>query len=248
MICEPSCEKERIEQVIRHAIWSSGRGGVVIGVSGGVDSAVVVALCVAALGEDRVLGLLLPSDTSKMEDVNDARNLCNSLGIRYQIIHIQPFLEVYSSLPGFTHNKYLLGNIMARLRMTILYYFANRNNVLVCGTSNRSEYLLGYYTKFGDNAADIQPILHLYKTEIYELATFLGIPKPIIKKTPSAGLWAEQSDEKEIGLSYAEIDPALQRLEENGWIAHTPTERRVLDITKRNLHKRLPPISLLGDH
>jgi NAD+ synthase len=134
---------------------------------------------------------------------------------------------------------------MARIRMAVLYYHANREHRLVCGTSNRSEYLLGYCTKFGDNAADIQPILHLYKTEVYEIAHEIGIPEPIIKKIPSAGLWKGQSDEGEIGLSYDEIDASLRGLEAGGWRAANPTEERVLALVQKNAHKRLSVPSLL---
>jgi len=248
MMCEPNCEKERIEQMIRGTLWSSGYKGVVIGVSGGVDSAVVVSLCTSALGKDHVIGLLLPSLISRTVDITDAQNLCNHLSIQYHLISIQPFLDTYKNLPGFTQDQYLLGNIMARLRMTILYYYANRENLLVCGTSNRSEYMLGYCTKFGDNAADIQPILHLYKTEVYKLASYLGIPETIIKKTPSAGLWTEQSDEDEIGLPYSDIDCALQALEKNGWNASTPAEKIILNLVKQNQHKRMPPVNMLGKY
>jgi NAD+ synthase len=130
--------------------------------------------------------------------------------------------------------------------MVILYYHANRDGFLVCGTSNRTEYLLGYCTKFGDNAADIQPILHLYKTDIFEYARELGISDDIVRKTPSAGLWAGQSDEAELGLSYPEIDTALKALEKNGWNSTNPTDQRVLALVKKSVHKRMSPPSLSG--
>jgi NAD+ synthase len=126
----------------------------------------------------------------------------------------------------------------------VLYFHANRDHRLVCGTSNRSEYMLGYCTKFGDNAADFQPILHLYKTDVYDIARELGIPEPIVKKAPSAGLWAGQSDEGEIGLSYEEIDASLKYLETNGWVASNPSQEKVLALVKKNAHKRLPAPSL----
>lgn len=154
-------------------------------------------------------------------------------------------LKGFRSIPGFTETPYLLGNLMARLRMVTLYYHANRDNRIVCGTSNRSEYMLGYCTKHGDNAADIQPLLHLYKTDVYVVARELGIPEPIMKKAPSAGLWEGQSDEKEIGLSYAEIDTSLKALEQAGWQPRTPTEERVLALVKRSAHKRMAAPNLL---
>jgi NAD+ synthase len=130
--------------------------------------------------------------------------------------------------------------------MVILYYYANRDGLLVCGTSNRTEYLLGYCTKFGDNAADLQPIIHLYKTDIFEYAREIGIPERIIKKTPSAGLWAGQSDEAELGITYYEIDTALRALEKNGWNSTNPTEERVLALVKKSSHKRMNPPNLSG--
>jgi NAD+ synthase len=135
---------------------------------------------------------------------------------------------------------------MARIRMTILYYHANRDNRLVCGTSNRSEYLLGYCTKFGDNAADIQPILHLYKSDVYTMAEELGIPEPIRRKVPSAGLWEDQSDEKELGLSYSQIDASLRALEAHDWRPEDETGERVLAMVKKSVHKRTGAPSLLA--
>src|SRR5208337_316337 len=188
MARELGCRMGEIEQMIRYAYWNSGCTGIVVGVSGGVDSAVAAAFCCRAIGPEKVLGLSLPTSVSNPQDVKDAQELCAGLGMEHRVVNIDP----------------LLGNLMARIRMTVLYYHANRDHRLVCGTSNRSECMLGYCTKYGDNAADFQPIIHLYKTEVYEMAKEMKIPTPITEKTPSAGLWAGQSDEGEIGLSYAE--------------------------------------------
>ena len=163
MTVDCGCGLGRIEQMIRFTVWNSGAAGVVIGVSGGVDSAVAAAMCCKALSGENVLGLTLPSAITSDADIRDAADLCLELGMRHEIISIEPFLDTYRKLPGFTGTSYILGNLMARTRMAILYYYANRDNRLVCGTSNRTEYMLGYTTKFGDNAADFQPILHLYK-------------------------------------------------------------------------------------
>lgn len=244
---ELGCRMGRVEQMIRYAYWSSGCKGIVIGVSGGVDSSVALAFCCRAIGPDNVLALSLPSQVSSPRDTRDATDLCAALGVRHQVIAIGPMLDAYRTLPGFIGTPYLLGNLMARIRMTVLYYHANRDNLLVCGTSNRSESLLGYFTKFGDSAADIQPILHLYKSEVYEMAKELKIPDPIIRKPPSAGLWAGQTDEGEIGLSYAEIDSSLQALEKNNWTATTPAEEKVLARVKKSAHKRIPAPSLSAE-
>lgn len=245
MICGIGCEIERIEQMIRHAVWSSGSAGIVVGVSGGVDSAVAAALCSRAVGGERVCGITLPAAITPADDIAEARTLCEAFGIAHTVAGIEPIVDAFTTLPDFSSSPYLMGNIMARIRMTVLYYYANKSRSLVCGTSNRSEYMLGYCTKFGDNAADFQPLLHLYKTEIFEMARELGIPEPIRTKPPSAGLWPGQEDEAEIGLSYTEIDEALRSLEESGWKPETGKERIVMDRVIRNMHKRMPPPHLL---
>jgi len=216
-----------------------------VGLSGGVDSAVAATFCCRAIGAEKVLGLSLPSVVSNPADIVDAAALCNQLGMEHRIVSIDPMLNGFKTIPEFKESQYLIGNLMARIRMTVLYYHANRDNSLVCGTSNRSEYMLGYCTKFGDNAADFQPLLHMYKTEVYIIAQELGIPESIIKKTPSAGLWEGQSDEEEIGLSYAEIDNSLQALEQQRWKATTATDQKVLDLVQKSEHKRIGVPNLL---
>jgi NAD+ synthase len=232
--------------MIRAALWESGCGGAVVGLSGGVDSAVAAVLCVKALGKEHVLGLAMPSSLTPPDDLDDVRGFCDSFGIEYRVLPIEPILDAYFALPGTERTPYLAGNLMARIRMTLLYYVANRERRLVCGTSNKSEYLLGYSTKYGDSAADVQPILHLYKTQVYALARALGVGRRIIDKPPSAGLWHGQTDEGEIGLSYVDIDAALAALEEHEWLPGSPTEERVLAMVKKTEHKRLAPPNLLG--
>jgi NAD+ synthase len=240
------CALGRIEQLIRYAYWNSGCSGLVIGLSGGVDSSVAAAMCCRAVGGERVLGLMLPSSVTPQADLEDAALLCRILGMDHRVISIEPMLDAYRSMDGYRESPVLLGNIMARTRMAVLYYHANRDGRLVCGTSNRTEYLLGYTTKFGDNAADLQPILHLYKTEVYEAARELGLPERILAKAPSAGLWAGQADEAEIGLTYPRIDAALRALEGNGWKSSNEAEEKVLTLVKKTQHKRLPAPSLLS--
>ncbi len=242
---EFECRMGQVEQMIRHTYWSSGCTGIIVGVSGGVDSALAAAFCCRAIGPDKVLGLSLPASVSNPQDVQDARELCTGLGIEHRVVSIDPMLAAFATLPGFVESPYLSGNLMARIRMTVLYYHANRDHRLVCGTSNRSEFLLGYCTKYGDNAADFQPIVHLYKTDVYEMAKKMKIPASILTKTPSAGLWAGQSDEGEIGLSYDEIDAALKNLEAHDWKAGSPAEEKVLVRAQKNAHKRFAAPNLL---
>lgn len=239
------CRMGQVEQMIRYTYWNSGCSGIVIGVSGGVDSAVAAAFCCRAVGPDKVLGLSLPSAVNAQADCNDAAALCAALGMEHRIISIEPILAGFRQIPGFTASRYELGNLMARIRMAVLYFHANREHRFVCGTSNRTEYLLGYSTKFGDSAADIQPILHLYKSEVYRMAGELGIPEAIIRKAPSAGLWEGQSDEEEIGYSYDQIDTALMALEDHTWEPANPVEEKVLAMVKKSGHKRRGAPNLL---
>ena len=244
-MCEIGCECERIEQMIRHTLWSSRAKGIVVGISGGVDSALAAALCARAVGGEQVMGITLPSPVTPEADLKDGEALCAAFNIPFKTISIEPMLSAFAGMDDFENTHYLCGNLMARIRMTTLYYHANRLHYLVCGTSNRSEYMLGYSTKYGDSAADIQPILHCYKTRIYALAEEVGVPAPIIEKPPSAGLWPGQSDEAEIGFTYAEIDSALASLEVNGWTASNAQEELILGKVQASLHKRMNPPNLL---
>ncbi|MDI9634116.1 MAG: NAD+ synthase [Methanolinea sp.] len=243
---EDGCVLGRIEHLLRYVYWRSGSRGYVVGVSGGIDSAVAVTMCCRAVGPERVLGLVLPSRVTDPSDIEDAREVCGNLGVECRVIDIEPVLSSFRALLGYRDDPRLLGNLMARTRMAILYYHANREGMLVCGTSNRTEYMIGYCTKWGDNAADVQPLLHLYKTEVIALAETMGnIPERVRRKAPTAGLWPGQTDEGEIGLSYPEIDAALRALAENGWVSRNPVEERVLSMVRASAHKREPPPSLL---
>ena len=246
MALELACRMGMIEHMIRYEYWNSGATGIVIGLSGGVDSAVAAAFCCRSIGPEKVLGIFMPSSVTGRQDEKDVADFCTTFGISLQVINIDPILAGFKSMPAVKESRLLNGNLMARIRMTILYYQANTGNRIVCGTSNRSEYMLGYCTKFGDNAADIQPIVHLYKTEIYKIAREIGVTETIISKPPSAGLWEGQSDEGELGLSYEEIDSSLVCLEKNNWKPATQTEEKVLALVKKSSHKRLPAPNLLA--
>ncbi|MDH7594100.1 MAG: NAD+ synthase [Methanomicrobiales archaeon] len=239
-------EIDRITDFISGVVSKSKSRGVVIGVSGGVDSALASALCARALGSSNVEAYILPAGVSTPEDLQDAERHCAEYGIPCRVVSIEPVLEAYRKMEYFLPERRLLGNLMARTRMAVLYYHANRGGRLVCGTSNRSEYLLGYCTKFGDSAADLQPILHLYKTEVYALARVLGIAERILMKPPSAGLWPGQWDEEEIGLTYREIDETLASLERKSWRSEGELEDRVLSMVLASRHKRIFPMSLLS--
>lgn len=206
--------KEEIIELIRKKFNESDVKGVVIGLSGGIDSTAVLFLCVQALGKDKVLGVMMPSKVNQKEDVDDVVEICKNFGVKYKIIKIDPMLNEFGKVLDLS-DKIVKGNLMARIRMCILYYFANKEKLLVVGTGNKSEYLQGYFTLHGDAACDLSPLKNLYKTEIKELTKELGIPKKIIEKIPTAGLWEGQTDEDELGISYDELDKILPFLEKS---------------------------------
>ncbi len=223
-----------------------GEKKAIIGISGGIDSAVVASLLVRTLGRERVIALFMPDSRTSPSDAADVASLGDSLGINICKVDITPVTGAFSTLLSVNDPR-LLGNIKSRTRMIILYYHANLHNGLVIGTTNRSEYLTGYFTKFGDGACDLEPIMHLYKHQVRSLASFLGVPESIIRKSPSAGLWESQTDESEMGFTYEHLDAFLERYELNQGSAKplNEEETRMLSLVKGSSHKRKPPRSLL---
>ncbi|MDF9744914.1 NAD+ synthase [Natrinema salsiterrestre] len=230
--------RERIVADIRTRVANAGAAGVVVAMSGGIDSTLTTALAVEALGTDRVLGLGLPCHKAEGAHVSDARTIAEGMGIDFEEIQLRPLLEAFegtvaselepegASSEGADERALETGNVVARLRMVTAYYAANRGSRLVLGTANRSEQLLGYFTKYGDGAADAYPIGECYKTEVRALAKHVGIPRRIIGKEPTAGFWATQTDADELGAQYDVIDPLLYRLVDEG----LPLEEAVTDL------------------
>lgn len=198
-----------IARFIRETVGKNGFEKAVIGVSGGIDSAVVLALTVDALGCDAVHGVMLPYRTSSPASLNDARTLCQNLAVSWTEIDISPMVDGYFSQMKGVIQPLSIGNFCARQRMASLYHQSEMLKALVIGTSNKSELLIGYSTLYGDSAAAMYPIGDLYKTQIFSLAEILPIPSAIIKKAPSADLWQNQTDESEIGMTYARLDELL---------------------------------------
>ncbi len=208
---------EKITDFIRNTVEGAGAEGVVVGVSGGVDSACVAKLCTMALGSERVFALIMPEKgVTPEEDVEDALKLCEELGVESRTLEISPAVSSICDLLKCERKGIPFANIKPRVRMILLYYHANSMNRLVAGTGNRSELLAGYFTKYGDGGVDFLPIGDLYKTEVFQLAEYLGIPERIRKKKPSARLWSGQTDEGEMGISYSELDSVLMAMEELG--------------------------------
>jgi NAD+ synthase len=219
---------------------------VVVGLSGGIDSALVAVLCKEAFG-DNLLCIMMPSHYSSDNSIDDAVELCKKFDIRYETHSIEPLLKAYESNMDTNLRK---GNFSARMRMSILYDISARENAFVIGTSNKSELMLGYGTLFGDLASAINPIGDLYKSEVFEFSEYLGVCESIIKKPPSADLWAGQSDEADLGYTYAQIDEVLKELIENRLsrdeVLALGFDKNLIDmLLKRifqNQFKRKPPI------
>jgi len=206
----------KIKRFIRDYLEKSGAKGIVLGLSGGVDSCTASALCALAIGGDKVFGLLMPEqETYNAKDVEHAKLVAKKFGVKTETIDITSTLEAfYNSIPIFEPlDKLCEGNIKARVRMTYWYYYANKLDMLVCGSSDKSETMMGYFTKWGDVAADISPIMDLYKTQVRKLAQHIGIPKEIITKPASPALWPGQLAEQELGVRYEILDLILYGLE-----------------------------------
>jgi NAD+ synthase len=214
-----------IRSFLADYLADSGAAGYVVGVSGGLDSALAVHLLADAVGPDRVTGLILPADPSDPQNIADARELCEDLGVEYRETDIQPLVDDVTAAYHGDLPKTAYGNAQARVRMTLLFQAANAEDLLVVGPNNRSELLLGYFTKYGDGAADVAPLADLYKTEVFDLARRVGVPDHIVEKTPTAELWAGQTDPGELGATYETIDPILR--------AYVDDDRAVSDVVDR---------------
>ncbi len=240
-----------IGSFIRHHVAESGARGIVLGMSGGVDSSLVATLCVGAVGPERVTGVWAGEGPAKGPDFRDAADMAESLGIELRRLDIASLAGAFQrSLKMKRADRIAVGNVKARIRMIILYSIANTERRVVMGTGNKSEIAVGYFTKFGDGGVDFLPIGDLYKTQVREMAAFLGVPKQIVEKIPTAGLWKGQTDEDELGIRYADLDRVLLGIE----IHLTPEEiaaqtgisikkvRHVEDLVARSAHKRKPPL------
>jgi len=242
---------QSIESFLKNKISENNANGVVFGLSGGIDSVVVAYLC-SNVFKKNTLALIMPdSKISPKTETQDALKIVGNLGLDYKLLDINPIHASFSKY--LEPNETALGNLRARIRASILYYYANAKNFLVVGTSDKSEYLIGYFTKFGDGSSDLMPIASLYKTQVRELAKTLGVSDSIISKKSSPHLWKEHTAEEEIGFSYEMIDSvlccivdkklALDNTAKKTGIDKTTVEK-IYQLYKKSQHKRITPDKL----
>jgi len=241
--------RELLVSFVRDESKNAGFHKGVLGVSGGVDSAVSAYLTAAALGKDNTLAVIMPYKSSNPKSVEDAQLVAQRLGIRSELVDITPMVDAYCDLRNVKDNV-RRGNVMARMRMIVLYDISARERALVIGTSNKTEMMVGYGTLYGDTASAINPIGDLYKTQVWQLARALGVPQNIVDKIPTADLWEGQSDEAELGVSYNRLDSLLYRLvderrsdEELAKLGFEPEfVGRVKSLIQKSQFKRRPPL------
>jgi NAD+ synthase len=208
--------EKRIKRFIKEYVENAGAEGIVLGLSGGIDSSTTAAISSLSIGGDRVTGLMLPEkETYNFRDIDDAKFVAKKFGLKSQVCDITPALEgFYKTIPIFDQaDRLCKGNIKARTRMIYLYYYANKLNKIVCGSSDKSETMMGYFTKWGDVAADISPLMDLYKTQVRKLAEHMGIPPELATKPSTPALWPNQLAETELGIKYETLDLILYGLE-----------------------------------
>ena len=245
---------QRIENFLQIQVSENNSNGLILGMSGGIDSAVIAYLCARQLKE-KTHALIMPdTDISPKTETEDALSMIKTLGIDYKLIDIKPIINSYSKY--LEPNDWAIGNLRARVRTNILYYYANASNYLVVGSSDKSEYLIGYFTKFGDGASDIVPIISLYKLQVRKIAQFLGVPENVIAKKSSPYLWKDHAAESEIGVSYEEIDSILYCLfdkqlstDDTAKETEIPIEtvQKIYGLHKNSEHKRESSVRPFGD-
>ncbi|ELZ65252.1 NAD+ synthase [Haloferax sp. Atlit-10N] len=249
---ELEAHREHITTFIEDTVEAAGADGAVLGLSGGIDSTLTAFLAVEALGKENLHGLVMPSVANAEDMMSDAEGVAEMLGIEYDVVEIQPIAETFfDTFPEAADDRMAAGNVYVRTRAVLNYFVANHENRIVLGTGNRAEAMTGYFTKYGDQAVDCNPIGNLYKQQVRQLAAHVGVPEELVLQTPSAEMWSGQTDEGELGLTYDALD-AILALHVDGPLSKSATVRhlgvteaqvdRVVDLVAGSAHKRsMPP-------
>ncbi|ADE02384.1 NAD+ synthase [Haloferax volcanii] len=249
---ELEAHREHITTFIEDTVEAAGADGAVIGLSGGIDSTLTAFLAVEALGKESLHGLVMPSVANDEDMMSDAEGVAEMLGIEYDVVEIQPIAETFfDTFPEAADDRMAAGNVYVRTRAVLNYFVANHENRIVLGTGNRAEAMTGYFTKYGDQAVDCNPIGNLYKQQVRQLAAHVGVPEDLVLQTPSAEMWSGQTDEGELGLTYDALD-AILALHVDGPLSKSATVRhlgvteeqvdRVVGLVEGSVHKRsMPP-------
>jgi NAD+ synthase len=246
-----SDDVNKLCKFIKDTVAAANAEGAVIGLSGGIDSAVVTKLCADALGPEHVLNVFMPSRVTPADDYKVTSELSTMWGTEFRVVDIQPAVDALAAvLLSDAETPLERGNISARCRMVVLYNLAKKKRYLVMGTSNQSEIMMGYFTKFGDGACDVTPLANLYKTQVRQIAAMIGVPQPIIDKPPSAGLWEGQTDESDMGIRYEDLDRILYEMERDRTdtqiSADTGLSKETVSDIRRQVsvmeHKRVPAV------
>lgn len=241
---------DEIHEFLQNYLEETGADGYVIGVSGGLDSSVTAKLAVDAVGPEKVYAWVMPAASSDPENMKDARELCQNLGLNFREVDIQEAVDDFTETVPIDTGETTEGNVQARVRMIYEYMDANENNLLVLGAGNKTEIKIGYFTKYGDGAVDVRPIADLYKTEVKELAEYIGLDRKFIEKQPTAGLWEGQTDEGELGATYSTIDTIMEKILERGLSVEEISEetgieeekvKRFKEMYEKSGHKRKEP-------
>ncbi|WP_255195139.1 NAD+ synthase [Halorarius litoreus] len=249
---ELEAHRAHITAFIESVVDDAGADGAVIGLSGGIDSTLTAHLAVEALGSDSVHGLVMPSEVNTEGNMSDAERVAEMLDIAYDVLDINPIVDAFvDAYPEGADDQMALGNVRVRTRGVLNYFVANAESGVVLGTGNRSEAMTGYFTKYGDQAVDCNPIGNLYKRQVRQLASHIGVPEDLVTKPPSAEMWEGQTDESEMGLGYDTLD-AILALHVDGPFSKSATIEtlgvsaeaieRVVELVEGSEHKRhMPP-------
>ncbi|MFC6753333.1 NAD+ synthase [Halorubrum tibetense] len=244
--------RDRIVSFITDLVADAGTEGAVLGLSGGIDSTLTAYLAVEALGPEGLHGITMPAAVNDPEVMSDAERVADELGIDYDVIEIQPIAEAFfDAMPEAADDRMATGNVYVRTRAVLNYFVANAENRIVLGTGNRAEAMTGYFTKYGDQAVDCNPIGNLYKMQVRQLAAHVGVPRDLVMQEPTAGMWDGQTDAAEMGLDYDTVD-AILAVHVDGGLSRSATIRelgvpteavdRVVELYERSAHKRsMPP-------